>query len=352
MGALTSHAELAAEATVRRRLTALADACAIVGSHATRAHGTLGGNLHERFAGDGDRQVRCCASAPSVRLRSASGTRTLSIDELLAGPGETTAAPGELLEAVEMPLPPEGAGSCYLRLEYRRQMEIAVVGATAVVAFEGGRVVDARVAITALAPTIRRVAAAEAALVGTDAGREAAQAAAEAIARRVRADLRRARFRRVPERDGGCDRAARDRGRRRTRRGSSHSCPGKPRTSRGSGVRVASTLRVNGISCPVEIEPHASLLETVREQIGLTGAKEGCDDSECGACMMLLDGEPVNSCSYLALQAEGRQITTVEGLAPPGELQCAPALVPRARGGAVRVLHAWNAGLGNRSPSP
>ena len=58
----------------------------------------------------------------------------------------------------------------------------------------------------------------------------------------------------------------------------------------------------------------------MREQVGLTGSKEGCDDSECGACMMLLDGEPVNACSYLALQAEGVEITTVEGLAPPGEL--------------------------------
>jgi carbon-monoxide dehydrogenase small subunit len=85
-------------------------------------------------------------------------------------------------------------------------------------------------------------------------------------------------------------------------------------------VKVAATLQVNGIPCPVEIDPHASLLRTMREQVGLTGSKEGCDDSECGACMMLLDGEPVNSCSYLALQAEGREITTVEGLAPPGEL--------------------------------
>jgi len=85
-------------------------------------------------------------------------------------------------------------------------------------------------------------------------------------------------------------------------------------------VRVAATLKVNGTLYPLEIEPHASLLRAVREQIALTGAKEGCDDSECGACMMLLDGEPVNSCSYLALQAQGREVTTVEGLAPPGEL--------------------------------
>ena len=85
-------------------------------------------------------------------------------------------------------------------------------------------------------------------------------------------------------------------------------------------MKVAATLNVNGIAYPVEIDPHLSLLRAVREHVGLTGAKEGCDDSECGACMMLLDGQPVNSCSYLALQAEGREITTVEGLAPPGEL--------------------------------
>ena len=85
-------------------------------------------------------------------------------------------------------------------------------------------------------------------------------------------------------------------------------------------MKVEATLNVNGIAYPVEIAAHASLLHTVRDEIGLTGAKEGCDDSECGACMMLLDGQPVNSCSYLALQAEGRRITTVEGLAPAGEV--------------------------------
>ena len=79
-------------------------------------------------------------------------------------------------------------------------------------------------------------------------------------------------------------------------------------------MKVAAMLVVNGISYPVEIDAGASLLDAVRNAVGLTGSKEGCDDSECGACMMLLDGKPVNSCSYLALQAEGREITTVEGL--------------------------------------
>ncbi|HEY0414898.1 MAG TPA: (2Fe-2S)-binding protein [Gaiellaceae bacterium] len=85
-------------------------------------------------------------------------------------------------------------------------------------------------------------------------------------------------------------------------------------------MKVDATLTVNGIEYPVEIEPHTTLLRAVREQVGLTGSKEGCDDSECGACMMLLDDEPVNACSYLALQAEGRRITTVEGLAANGSL--------------------------------
>jgi len=77
------------------------------------------------------------------------------VEELLAGPGRTTAEPDELLESVAVPLPEPGCGSSYVRLEYRRQMEIAVVGATAVVRLLDGRVDHARIAITALAPTIR-----------------------------------------------------------------------------------------------------------------------------------------------------------------------------------------------------
>jgi aerobic-type carbon monoxide dehydrogenase small subunit (CoxS/CutS family) len=82
-------------------------------------------------------------------------------------------------------------------------------------------------------------------------------------------------------------------------------------------MKVSATLTVNGTAYPVELDPHVSLLMAVREELG---SKEGCDDSECGACMMLLDGAPVNSCSYLALQAEGREVTTVEGLADGSEL--------------------------------
>jgi aerobic-type carbon monoxide dehydrogenase small subunit (CoxS/CutS family) len=80
-------------------------------------------------------------------------------------------------------------------------------------------------------------------------------------------------------------------------------------------VRYPATLQVNGTSYAVEIDSGRTLLSVLRGELGLTGTKEGCDDSECGACMVLIDGRPVNSCSYLALQAAGRQVTTVEGLA-------------------------------------
>lgn len=85
-------------------------------------------------------------------------------------------------------------------------------------------------------------------------------------------------------------------------------------------MRQTLTLEINGVSYPLEIDASVSLLHAVRDEVGLTGSKEGCDDSECGACMMLIDGRPVNSCSYLAVQADGASVTTVEGLADDGDL--------------------------------
>jgi carbon-monoxide dehydrogenase small subunit len=74
-------------------------------------------------------------------------------------------------------------------------------------------------------------------------------------------------------------------------------------------------LIVDGLPLSAVVEPGRTLLRVLRDDLGRTGTKEGCDDSECGACMVLVDGRPVNSCSYLALQADGRAVTTVEGLA-------------------------------------
>ena len=172
IGATTSHADLAAYPAIRERWTAIADAASIVGSPATRHVGTLGGNLANASPAAETSGPLLCFDA-QLELRSTSGRRRIALADLFTGPGRTNVASNELIVAVEVPQL-EGSGSCYVRLEFRRQMEIAVVGATAVVRLDGDVVRDARIAITALAPTVRRVAAAESSLVGTDGGPAAA----------------------------------------------------------------------------------------------------------------------------------------------------------------------------------
>ena len=181
LGALASHEAICASPEVHARYSALSDACAIVGSHATRAQGTVGGNLMNASPAMETGGPLICLGA-TVTLRSASGERTIDVADLFTGPGRTVAEPSELLISVDVPAPTAGSGSAYLRLEYRRQMEIAVVGASALVTVDGGKVTEARVAMTALSPTIRRVPEAEAALVGSDGGAAAIEAASAAVA--------------------------------------------------------------------------------------------------------------------------------------------------------------------------
>jgi aerobic-type carbon monoxide dehydrogenase small subunit (CoxS/CutS family) len=79
-------------------------------------------------------------------------------------------------------------------------------------------------------------------------------------------------------------------------------------------------LRVNGEGYEVAVEPHHTLLRVLRENLGLTGTKRGCDQGECGACTVLMDGLPVPSCLILAVHAQGREVVTIEGLAQEGGL--------------------------------
>ena len=79
-------------------------------------------------------------------------------------------------------------------------------------------------------------------------------------------------------------------------------------------------FKLNGREGEAEVEPNTLLLNLLREQFHLTGAKYGCGIGECGACTVLLDGEPILSCLTLAVEVDGREVTTIEGLAEDGEL--------------------------------
>jgi len=83
---------------------------------------------------------------------------------------------------------------------------------------------------------------------------------------------------------------------------------------------VTLSLKVNGAVQQVTVEPRVTLLDALRNHLDLTGSKQVCDRGGCGACTVLLDGEPVNSCLTLAADAEGREITTVEGLGTPEKM--------------------------------
>jgi aerobic carbon-monoxide dehydrogenase small subunit len=94
--------------------------------------------------------------------------------------------------------------------------------------------------------------------------------------------------------------------------------PSFPRP-KGGGVRHVS-ITVNGDEHALELEPRELLVYVLRERLGLTGTNVGCDTSSCGACTVLLDGESVKSCTLLGVQADGHEITTIEGLATNGSL--------------------------------
>jgi carbon-monoxide dehydrogenase small subunit len=83
---------------------------------------------------------------------------------------------------------------------------------------------------------------------------------------------------------------------------------------------VSVRLNVNGVEHEIEVEPRLLLVHALRDELGLTGTHVGCDTSNCGACTIHLDGKAVKSCTVLAVQADGAEVTTIEGLAPEGEL--------------------------------
>jgi carbon-monoxide dehydrogenase small subunit len=80
------------------------------------------------------------------------------------------------------------------------------------------------------------------------------------------------------------------------------------------------TITINGALERLDVPSNMTLLQMLRDKLALTGTKNGCEAGECGACTVLLDGEPVNSCMTLAVECDGRKVLTIEGVAPEGEL--------------------------------
>ncbi|MEY2401142.1 MAG: aerobic carbon-monoxide dehydrogenase medium subunit [Ilumatobacteraceae bacterium] len=177
IGALVTHAKLEIDTTIVDRYTALADASALVGSPSTRNVGTLGGNVMNASPAM-DTGAPLVVLGAEVELQTNTGSRRIPITDLWTAPGSTSAEPGELCVAIHLPARPPSSGSAYVRLEYRRAMEIAVVGAAASVELDSdGAIKGVSIALTAVAPTIIAVS-------GTDVllGRQADDSALAEVA--------------------------------------------------------------------------------------------------------------------------------------------------------------------------
>ena len=85
-------------------------------------------------------------------------------------------------------------------------------------------------------------------------------------------------------------------------------------------MKIPVSIQVNGTATSAEVEPRLLLVHYLRDELGLTGTNVGCDTSQCGSCTILVDGEAVKACTILAVQADGSEVTTIEGLAEDGEL--------------------------------
>jgi len=369
IGALTSHAELASSPLVRQFIPVLAEAAGCVGDGQVRARATLGGNLCTASPA-ADTVPALLVLDASVRLLSRAGERCLRLEDFLQGPGRTALAPGELLAGVTVPLPPAGSGMAFEKLGRRKVLACSVVNAAALLAPLGGLAGEegcihhARLALGAVAPVAVRCRPSEECLVGRPPDAAVFDEAAAAAVRSIQpiGDVRAsAEYRRavsVPLARRCLWRAWQAAGGRTPSTvGAIHELPQSGAVVRVGAIRpplvaparrgelplrAGEANREHQISLTVNGQLHnlaaggaATLLELLRDQLGLTGTKDGCGEGDCGACTVIVDGQAVKSCLVLAVQAHGSAVTTVEGLA--GADGCLhPLQIAFAEAGAVQ----------------
>lgn len=332
LGARTTIAALRRAAPVVARYPMLAEACAAFSTTQVQVMGTVGGNLCNGSPASDTAPVLIAYGA-EVEALGPEGSRRLPLETFFLGPGKTALRRGELLVAVHLPPPPPSAGGAFLKIS-RVAADIAKVNAAVLLVRDGARIADARLVFGAVAPTPLRARRAEALLVGQPFSlglvAEAAQIAADEVSpiddvRSTAAYRRQAVY--VLAHDGlarAWERAAQPAG------GAPTGGDADISPSSGGSREMLSLSRstpheiemtVNGVRRRLWVRPNDLLLNVLREQLQLTGSKYGCGIGECGACTVLLEGQPVLACLVLAVSVAGREVVTVEGLqGPHGEL--------------------------------
>jgi xanthine dehydrogenase iron-sulfur cluster and FAD-binding subunit A len=338
IGATMTQRAAEHHALVHDKLPLLARALPFVGHTATRARGTIGGSLANADAAAEIALVAVTLGA-TLTWREGDGGHEIAAGEFFVGPMVTTLPISAVLTSVRFPAWPGSVGVGFQEISSRKS-DFAFASAAAQIALAPDDTC-ARIAIGVGAATEvpLRLASAEQALAGTrltpdaisaavtdalagiapmadlDASAEYRRRVATSLAIRAIAEAHEdARNERVASALGWATALtdARPRGQNRI---------GAVAHTDGGANAILPTLRVNGESHRIDVEPRTSLLDCLRDKLGLVGAHAGCEHGVCGACTVLIEGVAVRSCLMFAVQADGYAITTIEGLTPaPGEL--------------------------------
>ena len=292
---------------IRRDFEALAEGAAVVGSAQIRNRATLAGNICNASPA-ADTAPALLVYGAVVTVAGPAGTRRIPIDDFFVSSGVTTLAAGELVTSIELPRSPIRQGAVHVRRTRRRGHDLASVTLACAVLADG----TTRLAYGSLGPRPVLVVDETGVLADPAAPDEAKMRRLEELfvgaspsARSMRAspEYRLAMLRVLGLRAvGHGDRA-----------------PGR-REWPGMTTPRRIEVTVNGRARSIDVAPHHTLLEVLRDDLGLTGTKECCLVGECGACTVLVDDVSVDSCLVLAAEVDGASVTTVEGLATGGTL--------------------------------
>lgn len=336
VGPTVTHNRAVASELLAERGFPLALACWRVGTPQLRNRGTVAGNLVTASPAN-DTITALWALDARLTLRSVRGERTLPFANFYQGVRRTALAADEMVTDVTFPALASNQRGVFAKLGLRRTHAIALVNAAVVLTFDESanqRIGKATITLGSVAPTIVRAREAERALVGAPLNderiAEAADLAAQAAApiddiragAGYRSEMVRVLVRRalIGLRDGtdqtGFPAAppmlwGRTEGR-------SPRLAGKTVRHRDEGCESIECT-VNGENVVVQGANGKTLLQMLRDDLGLTGAKEGCGEGECGACTVWMDGIAVLACLVPAPRAHGTQIVTIEGLSQGGE---------------------------------
>ena len=300
----------------------MAAAAPLIADPIVRNRGTLVGSLCHADP-QGDWAAVVTALGGYVTAQGSTGRRNIPVGEFVTGPFQNALAYDEIAIEAVIPAPKGTVAGGYLKLE-RRVGDFATAGAAVALDLSGGVVTRAGIALTGVGGSTINAADAAQALTGgsltaDSIGRAAdlaAQAAQPRTDHRGSAEYKRHIVRTFVERI--LTRVVRVNGEGSREMSSLFEEIREPAADNVPVRRVSMT--VNGERRTADVEPRLLLAHLLRQGFKLTGTHTGCDTSNCGACTVLFDGQAIKSCTMLAVQADGHEVTTVEGLAGSSEL--------------------------------